>query len=151
MGRLGRAVRGAMVGLLALSAAACADIYRNHGYTPTDNELAQISVGRDTRDTVAEIVGRPASSALLQDGAWYYVQSRYRHGGIGAPREIDRQVVAISFDQAGTVANIERFGLEQGRAVVLSRRVTETNIRGVSVIGQLLGNLGNLRAEQLID
>ncbi len=151
MGRLGRAARGAIAGVALLSAAACANIYRNHGYTPTETDLAQIQVGRDTRDTVAEVIGRPSSSALLQDSAWYYVQSRYRHYGARAPEEVDRQVVAISFAPSGTVENIERFGLEDGRAVVLSRRVTETNIRGVGVLTQLLGNLGNLRADQLIN
>ena len=35
----------------------------------------------------------------------------------------ERQVVAISFNESGTVTNVERFGLERGQIVVLSRRV----------------------------
>ncbi|MFD1914375.1 outer membrane protein assembly factor BamE [Halodurantibacterium flavum] len=151
MDRLGRIARGVVAGFALLSVVACADIYRDHGYAPSEYDLAQIAVGRDTRDTVAEAVGRPSTGGLLTDDAWYYVQSRYRRSGARAPQEIQRQVVSISFAPNGTVANVERFGLEQGRAVVLSRRVTDTNIRGVSALGQILGNLGNLRAEDLID
>ena len=112
--------------------------------------LAQITVGKDTRDTVAEIVGRPSAAGLLNDEGWYYVQSRYRHFGARRPEEIERQVVAISFTPNGTVENVERFGLEQGKVVPLSRRVTESNIKGVSLIGQLLGNIGQFRADQFI-
>ena len=66
------------------------------------------------------------------------------------PQEIDRQVVAVSFDANGVVANIERFGLERGRVVTLSRRVTDSGVTGVSLAGQLLGNLGNFNPAGII-
>ncbi len=148
--RIARRIRlGASVSLICL-AMACSPIYRNHGYAPTDAELSSVEVGRDTRETVTEAVGRPSANGVLGDGRWYYVQSRYRQGGVRAPREIDRQVVVITFAEGGTVSNVERFGLEQGRVVALSRRVTETNIEGVTFIGQLLSNVGRVSAEDLI-
>jgi outer membrane protein assembly factor BamE (lipoprotein component of BamABCDE complex) len=140
-----------MAGMLVGLTAACSPIFRNHGYVPSDDELALVEVGTDTRESVAEKVGAPTASGLLNDVGWYYVQSRFRTFGPREPREIDRQVVAITFAEDGVVANVERFGLEDGQVVALSRRVTETNIRGVSLIRQLLGNLGNLRADQVID
>jgi outer membrane protein assembly factor BamE (lipoprotein component of BamABCDE complex) len=139
----------ALAALLAL--AACQPIVRNHGYVPTDAALALITVGVDTRDTVAEKVGRPSAAGLLNDVGWYWVQSRFETIGPRAPREVSREVVAVSFDPDGTVANVERFGLEEGRIVPLSRRVTEDNVRGRSFLEQLFGNLGGIRAEQILD
>jgi outer membrane protein assembly factor BamE (lipoprotein component of BamABCDE complex) len=130
--------------LVLCVAAACTPVFRNHGYVPAEDELAQLEVGRDTRDSVEVAVGRPSAAGLLNDEGWYYVQSRYRLAGPRAPREIERQVVAISFDEGGTVTNIERFGLEDGRVITLSRRVTETNIKGASLIRQLLRNFGRI-------
>lgn len=149
MGRLGFGMwRG--VGVLALVAlAACSAQYRNHGYVPRDEDLAAVVVGESTQETVARAVGRPSSTGLLTGGAWYYVGSRFRHYGPREPKEIDRQVVAISFDEAGTVENVERFGLEDGQVVALSRRVTDSNIKGLSFLRQLLGNIGNISAGQL--
>jgi len=132
-----------------LSVAACTAVYRDHGYVPTDLELEQIKVGVDTHETVAALVGRPSASGLLNDTGWYYVQSRWKYFGARAPLEIDRQVVAITFGADGVVENVERFGLEDGQAVVLSRRVTDTNIKGVGFLRQLLGNIGNLSASSL--
>jgi outer membrane protein assembly factor BamE (lipoprotein component of BamABCDE complex) len=139
-----------MMGVVLLALAGCAAVYRNHGYVPSDVELELIEVGLDTRDTVAATIGRPSAAGLLNDVGWYYVQSRWKHYGALPPKEEDRQILAITFTEEGTVENIERFGLEQGRVVALSRRVTDTNIKGLSVLQQLFGSIGRLRADQLI-
>ncbi len=142
--------RGALV--LALAAltmgAACSPVYRNNGYVPTDEDLAKVVVGKTTREQAAAAVGRPSAEGLLEGSAWYYVGSRWKYLGPFAPREVERQVVAISFSTRGIVTNVERFGLEQGEVVTLSRRVTDSNIKGVGFIRQMLGNIGNFDASQ---
>lgn len=149
--RVGRvALRVLAVAALALLAA-CSNIDRKHGYTPADEDLDQIVVGIDTKDTVAEVVGRPSASGILAQGGWYYVSSKFRAYGLRERKEIDRQVVAISFAEDNTVANIERFGLEDGRVIAISRRVTDSNIRGVSFLRQLFGSFGNFTADQLLN
>jgi outer membrane protein assembly factor BamE (lipoprotein component of BamABCDE complex) len=150
VGMAGR-VRAALVaGGLALLLAACQPVMRNHGYVPEEADLATIEVGVDTRDTVAAKAGRPSAQGLLNDVGWFYVRSRHEHVGPRAPREVEREVVAITFDEGGRVANIERFGLERGQVVTLSRRVTEANIKGLGFVRQLLGNLGRIRAQDVV-
>lgn len=124
--------------------AACSAQYRNHGYAPSDEDLAQIVVGVDTRDSVAETVGAPSSTGILESSGYYYVSSRVRHYGAAAPKEIERKLVAITFDNAGVVRNIETFALEDGRVIPLTRRVTDTGITNKGFFRQLLGNIGNL-------
>lgn len=141
-----RLVSIAMVMLVA----ACATIYRNHGYVPTDLDLAQLQVGVDTQETVAQKVGRPSAQGLLNETGWFYVQSRFEHYGPREPKEVERQVVALNFSESGTLTNVGRFGLQDGRVIEISRRVTETNIKGVSFIGQLLGNIGRIQASDLL-
>ena len=138
--------RVARLGLIAavLFVAACSTVYRNHGYVPTEQDLALIEVGVDTRETVSEKIGRPSASGLLNDVGWFYVQSRWAYRGAFEPREIDRQVVSITFAESGRAENIERFGLERGKVVPISRRVTESNVKGLSLIQQLLGSFGRV-------
>ena len=130
--------------LALLAAAACSPLVRNYGYVPTDEDLSQIIVGVDTRETVADVIGSPGSSGVLRDSGFYYVAQTKETLGARAPRVTDRQVVAISFDSAGVVTNIERFGLEDGNVVALTRRVTDSNVQGVSFLRQLLGGIGQL-------
>lgn len=145
-----KAARAVVFGALLLSVAACSPVFRNHGYAPTDLELSQVNIGA-TREQVAQAVGRPTTMGLLNDQGWFYVQSRFRHFGARAPREIEREVVAISFTPQGTVSNIERFGLEQGRIVPLSRRVTDADFQGNTFLRQLFGSVGRLRADQILE
>jgi outer membrane protein assembly factor BamE (lipoprotein component of BamABCDE complex) len=141
----------AAVLLVAASLAACTPLYRNHGYVPAEDELALVEIGVDTRETVGQKIGRPSTSGLLNDEGWFYVQSRYELRGPREPKEIDRQVLAVTFSEAGTVENVARYGLEDGQVVPISRRVTETNIKGIGLIRQLLGNFGRFQADQLVD
>lgn len=134
----------------ALAGAGCTAVYHNHGYVPTDDELVQIEVGKSTQQDVATAIGRPSSTGLLKGAGWFYVGSRWKHYGARAPQEIDRQVVAVSFDEAGVVENVERFGLERGEVVVLSRRITKSNIKGISLIRELLGSIGRVSAGKLL-
>lgn len=132
----------AFAGVMSISA--CSEVIRNHGYIPNQEDLDQIVVGVDTQASVETVVGRPSTSGVLRDSAWYYAGYTVRHFGARKPQEIDRQVLAISFADDGTVTNIERFGLEDGQVVTLSRRVTETTVRDVTFIRQIIRNFGRI-------
>jgi outer membrane protein assembly factor BamE (lipoprotein component of BamABCDE complex) len=134
--------RVALAACLWLGLSACAATFSNHGFVPRDDELAALAVGVDTRDTVAETVGRPSATGVVRDEAWIYSAYRMRNYAYQAPEVIEREVVAISFTESGVVSNIERFGLEDGRVVTLSRRVTDTSVRDMGFLRQLMRNLG---------
>ena len=87
MAGFGRALALMVAGVVFL--ASCAAVYQNHGYVPTDEELALIEVGKDTRETVEATLGRPSSQGLLNDVGWFYVQSRWETRGARAPQEVE--------------------------------------------------------------
>lgn len=135
-------VKGLCAALLIVGLSACGATYRNHGYVPTDGDLQSLVVGRDTRDTVETTIGRPSTNGVERADSWYYVQSQVKHFAYRAPKVESRELVAVSFADNGTLANIERFGLERGRVVPLSRRVTKTSVRDFGLIQQLIRNFG---------
>lgn len=139
-----------LVFVATLGLAACTPTYRNHGYVPPELDLAQVVVGETTVDTLPGLIGRPSAQGLLTGSGWYYVGSRWQFYGLREPREIDRQVVAVSFNEAGTVTNVERFGMERGQVVVLSRRVTSSGVSSIGLIRQLMGNVGRMQAGDLL-
>lgn len=145
------APRFGLLGLaLAASLAACTPIETGHGYIPTAEELAALTPGSDTRATVAAAIGRPAMTGALDDESWFYVRSTYRQSGVAPPQEISREIVALSFDDAGRLANVERLGLEDARAVAITRRVTDSGVRSVGLVDQLGRNLGRISADQVL-
>ncbi len=136
--------------LLSLAVATgCAPTTQVHGYLPPPEDVARIRPGFDDAGSVEEILGRPSSSGVLADSAWYYVQSRVESFTYHPPRDIDRTVLAINFDQRGVVRDIHRYGLEDGRVIDLETRTTDTGGRQMGVLEQLFGNILNLDAEAL--
>ena len=145
MGRMTGKLRLGIAMMAVVATSACVASYRNHGYIPTQEELDEIVVGVDTRDSVAETIGSPSSAGLLDDSGYYYVRTRMRSLAFRPKETVDREVRAITFDSRGTVANIERFGLEDGRVITLERRTTESSVVDRTFLRQLLGSFGRLR------
>lgn len=137
--------------LLCLVAAGCAAQFRNHGYIPPEEDIANVIVGVDTKDTVAETLGTPTAGGVLQDGGFYYVRSQFRTIGPFRPKEVSRELLAVTFQGDGVVSNVERFGLEDGQVVTLSRRVTDNGLNNISFIRQLLGNIGNFDPNSVLN
>ncbi|WBU62921.1 outer membrane protein assembly factor BamE [Paracoccus aerodenitrificans] len=144
-------IRSLVVIAMTLALTACSPVYRHHGYVPPETDLSQVVVGETNQFELESMIGRPSSMGLLEGSGWYYVGSRWRYYGMLRPAEIDRQVVAVHFATDGTVSNIERFALEDGRVVVLSSRVTDSGITSISLIRQLLGNLGNFNPSSILE
>ena len=72
------------------------------------------------------------------------------HYGLAQPKPTFRQIVAINFDKSDVVNNISRYGLADGEVVVLSRRVTAGGAKEISFIKQLMGNIGRVDTEQIL-
>ncbi len=138
------------IGIVVLTAG-CSATYQNHGYVPTDSELLELVEGVDSKATVDDLIGPPSSSGLLAGGDYYYVRSRVKTSGMFRPEVIDRQILAISFDDSDVIENIERFSLQDGNVVALSRRVTDSSVVGNGFWRQILGNFGNFDAGSFLN
>lgn len=146
-----KGIKWLLAAALALGLSACAATYVNHGYIPPAEDLATILPGVDTRASVEETIGRPTAAGVIGENTWFYVASRQRFYTYQAPEVIEREIVAISFDDRGVVENIRELGLEDGRVVRLSRRVTESNIQEVTFLRQLIGNFGRINISDALN
>ncbi len=149
--QLKAAVKYAAWALAALAVAGCTAIYKKHGYVPSEEQLAEVVVGIDTKDSVAETIGVPTASGVLNDGGYYYVSTLMRTRGAGATKPVSRSLVAISFDSRDVVSGIERYSLEDGKVIPLERRVTSSSVEDKTFLRQLLGSLGNFNPGSLLE
>ncbi len=99
----------------------------------------------------AERSGDRAQLELLGDQGWYYVSTKIEKYTYHEPKVIDRRVVAIEFDNNEVVSSINSYGLENGRVIDLQTRTTPTHGRQLTILQQLLGNLGKIGAEDLVE
>ncbi|OSP54919.1 outer membrane protein assembly factor BamE [Pseudoruegeria sp. SK021] len=146
--RSGSRILGLVIGMSVLSA--CNPTIDNHGYVPPPSELAKVVVGTDTRETVVEKIGAPINTGFDNNNAWYYVSSRRQNRGILPPKEIERQVLAIDFADAGQVTDIRRYGIEHGQLVVLTGRTTNPPVRDIGFLRSIFGNIGTPTAAEVL-
>ena len=136
----------AVLGLMG----ACSGLERFHGFVPPEEELAQLQVGATSKDEVIALFGPPTADRGLLNNTIYYAASQVRTVGPFAPEVVEREIIAIDFTADDRVRNISRYGLDDGRVVVLDRRVTEDGINDVTFLSQLFGAFGRLDAGQFL-
>ncbi len=129
----------------------CTPEVKNHGYAPDDVLLAEIAAGQDTRGSVRRKIGRPSTTGVFTQTGWYYVATTVEHYLYNAPAVTGRRVVAVQFDANDVVAGVNVYGIDDGRIIDLQTRTTPTHGRELTILQQLLGNLGTLTGEQLLE
>ena len=126
-----------------LSIASCSPTYKQHGYVPSDNILSQLEVGKASKANVKHLFGPPSSIGLVEDDRWFYLYTKVKNFMYRSPEITERKLVVVSFAKSGLLENIEQFELQDQKVIVLSRRITESGIKGMSLIQQLLNSAGN--------
>jgi outer membrane protein assembly factor BamE (lipoprotein component of BamABCDE complex) len=121
---------------------ACAPIVRSRGHVLDEEALAGIEVGAASQDDVFLALGSPSSINAFGDTTWYYVSGRTERTAFFADELKEQQVVAIAFDDSGTVAGVERYGIDDRWDLALVERETPTYGKKLGVLQQLLGNIG---------
>jgi outer membrane protein assembly factor BamE (lipoprotein component of BamABCDE complex) len=132
----------AAVAAALLATAACAPIRNVRGYIPDAEKVASVKVGEDTRDTVQDKLGTPSSSAAFGDPIWYYISSEDERYAFFNADTTMRQILAVQFNDSGKVAEIRKYGLEDGKVVDLVSRETPTRGREMSLLQSLFGGIG---------
>jgi len=139
-----------LVAMLGGAAGGCSPIVKNHGYAPDDTLLSEIQVGQDTRGSVRRKIGRPSTTGVFNETGWYYVSTTVEQYLYHAPKVINRRVVAVDFNGNDVVAAVNVYGVEDGRIIDLQTRTTPTHGRRLTILQQLLGNLGTVTGDDVI-
>lgn len=131
---------------LALAAfvalAGCTPTIDQRGNLPNPEQLQMIKAGKSTRDDVLSALGTPSTTMTYGGETWHYISARTETKAFFAPEFTDRQVVSIVFDRNGVVRDVSAKGMADGQDVQSVERVTPTAGKEMSILEQLLGNVG---------
>ena len=135
-----RGVALAIVGFVALGG--CQPNVVPHGNIVQADELAEVEAGVTTRQDVLRLLGSPSMQGTFDDRRWYYVAQQTEDRSFFDKRLATQDVVEIEFDAQDRVTDVRQSGLESANAIVPADDKTRTLGSDVSLIGQLLGNIG---------
>jgi outer membrane protein assembly factor BamE (lipoprotein component of BamABCDE complex) len=132
---------------IVVAAGACSPEARNHGSQLDEQRLDSVRVGAHTKDNVIAILGSPASTSTFDGDAWYYIGGERAIRTPFRDEEMERTVLVVRFGPSGVVSEVDVFGLERAREIEVVDRETPSSGQSVTVMQQLLGNIGRFESE----
>jgi outer membrane protein assembly factor BamE (lipoprotein component of BamABCDE complex) len=135
-------IAAAATGLLATGA--CTPISTYSGFQAIDARPTDVKVGEDTKSTVMAKLGTPSATSTFDPNTWFYISQLTDKVAFYKPRVAMRDVVAINFNKdTEQVASVNPSPLNDGKVIAFNGRETPTRGREMSILEQLLGNVGS--------
>jgi outer membrane protein assembly factor BamE (lipoprotein component of BamABCDE complex) len=145
------AIATCALAVLGATTSACTPSVSYQGYQAIDAKPADVKVGADNKNTVRARLGSPSMVSTFDPNVWFYISQVSQRQAFYKPRTVRRDVVAIAFNKDDqSVTKVDTLNLKDGRVIAYNGRETPTRGRQLSVLEQLLGNLGQgqLRNQQ---
>jgi outer membrane protein assembly factor BamE (lipoprotein component of BamABCDE complex) len=136
--------QAAVVAVCAMTLIGCAETITKHGHQFRESDLQQVSPGM-SQEQVKLTLGTPTTTSAIPGGnAFYYISSTESEKSFLSPRETDRQVVAVYFNQGGSVDQVANYGLKDGKVFdFISRKTPAPGARDEGLVKSLFRNLGS--------
>jgi outer membrane protein assembly factor BamE (lipoprotein component of BamABCDE complex) len=132
---------------LAVALGACEPPVKVRGHMPDKETIAQIRPGQDGRSDVVNLLGSPSSVSSFRDKTWYYIGSREQKLAFFKPDVLERNVFAVTFDEGDTVESTRLYTLADANNIDPVDRITPSPGRDLTILQQLLGNLGRFNTD----
>lgn len=136
--------RFAIAAAALLSTGACSATRDFHGYVPDQALPTDVKPDEDTRTTVLARLGSPSTTSLFDDRLWVYISSTREYYAYYYPRVVQREIVAIQFDENDVVSDVLVYDVEDGKVIDYISRITPTRGRELGILEQLFGTIGRL-------
>ncbi len=137
-----------VVSAASLGAGACASRLDTRGNLPDPKLLSSIRPGELSREDVVDLLGSPSSVTPFGSDTWYYISKRTETFAFFAPKVTARKIVVVKFAKDGKVKEVNTVGLEKSRVIKPVSRKTPTHGTEMTIIEQLIGNLGRFKKKK---
>ncbi len=131
----------ALVGA-ALALGACEGDMYARGNQPKPSDLSQLQPGRSSRSDVQALLGSPSATSMFGGETWYYISALTQQYAFFPREEMEREVVAIRFDDRGMIEDMRTLTKADGNDIAVSGRETPTRGNELSIVQELFGNIG---------
>ncbi len=129
------------ISILLLTSACSNDLFLVHnGNMPAQERVDEIRLGQSKQD-VMNILGAPSLTTGLSDDHWIYMASTTKKVAFFRPEELERKVLAISFDN-DQISKIEKLNLADGNKLPIDSDITQTTEQEQGFFRKYFGGVG---------
>lgn len=132
--------------LLLLLLAGCATIdIRGHEVEP--DQLAQIEVGKTTKEQVSQLLGTPTSVSPFGNSTWYYMSEETERRAFLTPTILRSNITRIEFDAENRVKSLDSLTEKDHQVISHITRQEPTAGHSFGVLEQIFGNFGRFNGK----
>lgn len=128
--------------VMAVGTSGCAKTVNHRGWLADDELVADIIPGVDNTSSVEATLGTPSAKSVFGDEVWYYISRTHENVAFFHPNLTEQQIVVVSFDERGTVAEIGELGIDDAKRVNLVDKTTPTRGKELGFFEQIFSNIG---------
>jgi outer membrane protein assembly factor BamE (lipoprotein component of BamABCDE complex) len=133
----------AVIAASLLASSACAPITSYSGFQAIESDPKDVKVGTDTKSTVRGKLGSPSATSTFDPNVWFYMNQIKQRVAFRKPQVVARNVTAITFNkESEQVESVNNYTLKDGKVIAFNGRETPTRGRELTILEQLLGNVG---------
>lgn len=116
------------------------------GDLPSQKRLDFIKPGFTLAQTV-ELLGEPSfHNKIGPDNFYIYAKSMKKSRAFLDPKEVERDIYVISFNENNVVTNIQHLTLTDGHTIAFDNHISPVKGKELSVLEQLVKNFGRYDA-----
>ena len=128
--------------LVLVAATGCSSTTTKHGHQFNETDLQQVQPGM-SQDAVRNALGSPATTSTVSgNNAYYYISSTTKQTSFFKPDEVDRKVLAVYFNNVGSVERVAHYGLKDGQVIDYNSRETLAHMRDRTFIQRFFRGVG---------
>lgn len=125
-----------------LVSACNSDIFISHtGNMPSDDKVAMVFKGQSKKD-VLEVLGSPSNVVSLDKDTWIYMSSAIKQVAFMAPKEVDREVLVVKFNNDGRVVSIDKMNQQNGEQLQVANEQTPNQEQEQGFFRKYFGGVG---------
>jgi outer membrane protein assembly factor BamE (lipoprotein component of BamABCDE complex) len=138
-----RTVPLSLVGVLASFAlGGCQNVIDHRGFAATPGSVEKLEVNTQSREDVIRLIGTPTAVATFNPNTWYYISQQQETFAFFKAEITEQNVLQLTFNDAGRLTTLKNYDLKDGQDIDMVSRVTPTAGKELTILEQLLGNVG---------
>lgn len=124
--------------------------YENRGYVTKFSDFSKIKPGESNQQDVLMTLGSPITSSVFGDEQWIYAGEEVTKETFFEPDLKSYESYVISFNKDGIVKKVEKKDKGSLRDVKISGDRTTASGNSLTLMQQLLGNLGRFNTQDRV-
>lgn len=136
------AFAGALLVPALMALGGCDPHFNQRGFVPTPGSTEKLEVGTQSREDVVRLIGSPSAVSTFNPNVWYFISETQESYAFLKPDITQQKVIQITFNDSGRVAAIKNYDLAEARDIVMVQRITPTSGKELTVLEQIMGNVG---------